>query len=122
MRKFLKPVDVVVVLVVLLCSLLISLLYTDSNAHFAMIYVNGKEYGRYNLNNEKKQVVEISTGYGYNVVVIENKKVSVSETSCKDKVEINAGEISRPGQSLVCLPNRLVVTVEGRIHTDATTF
>lgn len=122
MRKYIKPVDIIVVAFIIICSLIITYFFTYDGAHYAVIYVNGSEFGRYNLYNEKKQEVKISTEYGSNVVVIDKQKVWVSETSCKDKVEVNAGMISRPGQSLVCLPNRLVITVEGRILTDATAF
>ncbi len=122
MRKFIKPVDLLVVLVVVICSLLTTHMFAADGTQYAVIYVNGKEYGRYSLDNNQLQEIEVATEYGRNVIVIENKNVSVKESDCKDKVEINAGSISRGGQSLVCLPNRLVVTVEGRIQTDATAF
>ena len=122
MIKFIKVLDVIVVAVILICSLIVTLSLADDGAEYAVIYVNGNEYGRYSLDSDKKQIVDVSTEYGHNVVVIDKQKVFVTETDCMDKVEIAAGEISKPGQSLVCLPNRLVITVEGRIITDATAF
>ena len=120
MRKFIKPVDLIVVFIVLISSFLITCLFSSGVAQNVVIYVNGNEYGRYNI--ESKQIIEVETEYGRNVVNIDNKSVWVSETNCKDKVEINAGSISKSGQSLVCLPNRLVVAIEGRTKTDATAF
>ena len=48
----------------------------------------------------------------YNVVVISGGTVSVTEASCKNQVCVKHGAISRPGESIVCLPNRLVVRIE----------
>lgn len=120
MRKLIKPVDLIVILLVIACSLIVTQMYAYDGAKYVVIYTDGKEFGRYSIENN--QTIEVSTDYGRNVVVIENNIVRVSETTCKDKVEINAGEISRGGQSLVCLPNRFVVTIEGGIQTDATAF
>lgn len=49
----------------------------------------------------------------YNIVEISGGRVSVSESSCKNQVCVRHGSISGPGQSIVCLPNRLVVSIEG---------
>ena len=48
----------------------------------------------------------------YNVVEIKDGKVSVTEASCKNQVCVRHGAISGPGESIVCLPNRLVVRIE----------
>ena len=48
----------------------------------------------------------------YNVVEIKDGKVSVTEASCKNQVCVRHGAISRSGESIVCLPNRLVVRIE----------
>ena len=122
MKKYIKLLDIIVVSIILVCTLAVTGLYAYDGAEYAVIYVNGNEYGRYSLGNPDRQTIDVYTEYGYNIVIVEDKKVWVSESDCKDKIEINAGKISRSGQSLVCLPNRLVVTVEGRILTDATAF
>lgn len=122
MRKFIKPFDLVVILVVLACSFSVTWLFASNGTQYAVVYVNGAEYGRYNLEETQSRTVEVTTEFGRNVVVIDNKNVWISDTTCKDKVEVNAGKINHSGQSLVCLPNRLVVTIEGRIQTDATAF
>lgn len=49
----------------------------------------------------------------YNIVEIKDGKVSVTAASCKNQVCVRHGAISAPGESIVCLPNRLVVSIEG---------
>lgn len=48
----------------------------------------------------------------YNVVEISGGSVRVSEASCKNQVCVHHSSISRPGESIVCLPNRLVVRID----------
>jgi hypothetical protein len=48
----------------------------------------------------------------YNVVQISSGKVRVSEASCKNQVCVHHSAISRSGESIVCLPNRLAVRIE----------
>ena len=49
----------------------------------------------------------------YNIVEISGGSVSVTKASCKNQVCVRHGKISHTGESIVCLPNRLVVTIEG---------
>ena len=48
----------------------------------------------------------------FNEVVIKGGEVYVSEASCKNQICVKRGHISKAGESIVCLPNRLVVRIE----------
>lgn len=48
----------------------------------------------------------------YNIVNISGSKVSVTGSSCRNQVCVKHSHISREGESIVCLPNRMVVTIE----------
>ncbi len=50
---------------------------------------------------------------GTNLLVIKDKKAYIEEASCPDGLCINMGKIESSGQSIVCLPNRVVVSIEG---------
>ena len=50
----------------------------------------------------------------YNTVEIKDGKVSVSEASCKNQICVKHSSISHSGESIVCLPNRLVVRIDSR--------
>ncbi len=53
------------------------------------------------------------TERGYNIVKIEDGTVTVSEASCPDKICVNHRPISKTGETIVCLPNKLVVEIVG---------
>ena len=75
----------------------------------AVVTVEGREIGRYPL---KKNGTFPLNG-GSNTLVVENGEAWVSEANCPDKVCMGMGKISRNGEFIACLPNRLLVVVEG---------
>ena len=62
-------------------------------------------------------VEEIDTwidGYqgGQNHLVIQDGCARIEEADCPDKLCVKQGTVSESGESLVCLPNRVVVAVK----------
>ena len=55
--------------------------------------------------------LQIGEGEHSNTLVIENGGAYVSQASCPDHVCIHRGVIRYDGETIVCLPNKLVVTV-----------
>ncbi|MBQ7040051.1 MAG: NusG domain II-containing protein [Clostridia bacterium] len=108
-----KKGDILICILVFMLGIL--LLFTQFNAGIAdtvEIYSGGNLYGEYDLHTDNTIIVKSS--YGQNTVCIENDYVYVSESDCDDKNEIFQGKINREGQTLICLPNRLIVAVKGR--------
>ena len=54
---------------------------------------------------------KIETKYGTNVVSVKDKAVFVSNADCPDKICVKHREISRVGETIVCLPHKLVVEI-----------
>jgi len=50
---------------------------------------------------------------GYNKVLVEHGRISVIEADCPDKLCIKQGPIETDAIPIVCLPHRLVITIEG---------
>lgn len=70
------------------------------------ITVAGEVYGTYSL--EKNQVIKIQDT---NVCEIKDGKVKMTEASCPDHVCIRQGTIDAPGETVVCLPNKVVLEI-----------
>ena len=107
----------------LLLSSLLALFYLGffsggEKGNVAIVEVNGKEYGRYDLGEKEPKPLAIKTEFGYNNIMIEDGKVWVTESDCPDGLEIREGVISHSGEMLVCLPNRLVIRILGRKEVD----
>lgn len=77
------------------------------------VTVDGVLFGEYSLSTDR--TVEIQTGEHQdqlNLLVIENGQARVVEASCPDGICAAHKPISRSGESIVCLPHRVVVTVK----------
>ncbi|MBD5084726.1 MAG: NusG domain II-containing protein [Clostridiales bacterium] len=62
--------------------------------------------------------VALGEGEHTNTLVIENGTARVVEASCPDQICVNQGAVRYAGESIVCLPHKLVVTVEGGQAND----
>lgn len=59
---------------------------------------------------------------GENVVIVKDGKVCIARADCPDETCVKMGWVSEVGDTIVCLPHRLVVTVTGGEETsDAVT-
>ena len=76
----------------------------------AIVTVDGKEYGTYNLS--KDQTIEIKQKTTVtNVLVIADGEIFMQDATCPDKLCEKQGRKSRDKETIVCLPNKVVVTV-----------
>ena len=50
---------------------------------------------------------------GTNILVIEDGRAYLIDANCPDKLCVHQGKISRTGEVITCLPNKLTVTVFG---------
>lgn len=76
------------------------------------VTVDGEVYGVYSLS--ENITCEIRTGKNdesINRFVIADGKVYMQDASCPDGICVAHRPIFRDGESIVCLPNRVVVTV-----------
>ena len=74
-----------------------------------IVRVNGEEVQRYSL----YQNGTYPLNGGSNILVIEDGRAYLSDANCPDKLCVHQGKISRTGEVITCLPNKLTVTVFG---------
>ncbi len=98
-----------VIIVAVLVFFIIGLI--AENGDSVRIEKDGKLYAEYPLNEDR--TVKIEDAGGYNLLIIEEGKVFIKEASCPDKLCVNQGAASKNGETIVCLPNKTVVTVRG---------
>ena len=76
-----------------------------------VIYRDGEEIHRFELMNETHLSMEYLEGQE-NDIDIKGGKVSVTFATCPDQICVKQGEISEAGETIVCLPHKLVVEIE----------
>ncbi len=84
------------------------------------VTVDGRLYGVYSLS--ENTTVDIRTGENgahLNRLIIKDGKAYVEEATCPDGICAAHRPIYRDGESIVCLPNRVVITVHTEGNGDA---
>lgn len=76
-----------------------------------VITKNGEVYGTYSL--EKEQIIEIKDKDGKvtNTLIIKDQKADMKSADCPDRLCVKQKAISLENENIVCLPNKVVVTV-----------
>ena len=88
-------------------------LFGNSKEQKLRITVSGEEYGTYSL--EEDQVIKVGDT---NICEIKDKKVSMLSADCPDQLCIHQRSIQLQGETIVCLPNKVVLEITGTRQTD----
>lgn len=62
----------------------------------------------YDQSIDKDQTVDT----GSNVVIIKNNIVYMKSANCKNQICVKSGKISKKGEKIVCLPNKVMVEIK----------
>ena len=106
----------IVVLLILGGSLALFLYATRRSGGYVSVQVDGGTVMELPLDEDTRLV--LGEGAHTNTLVIQDGAARVVEASCPDQICVNHGAIRYEGESIVCLPHRLVVTVEGGAPSD----
>ena len=75
-----------------------------------LVIISGNEtVGRYEL--DKDQTIRIGEG---NTCEIKEGSVRMVSADCPDKLCVKSHGISKPGESIVCLPNNVILKITGQ--------
>ena len=77
------------------------------------IVVDGEVYAEYPLEQDREIQIDYDKSEGFNVLIIENGEAVVKEADCPDKLCVKQKAVSKNGESIVCLPHKLVITIVG---------
>lgn len=114
---------VIIAFVAVLCAALFFGFFKGGGENIAVIEIEGKVYGRYRLSEYiEPEIIEINTVYGYNKVQISKEGARVIDADCPDKIDVKRGLVKAQGESIVCLPHRLVIYIEGEGGYDAVSY
>ena len=99
-----------IALIIIAVIVLAIWLFPSQGGDVVSVYVDGELKETISLNKDSETLIE--SEYGKNRVIIRDGKVFVTDADCPDKL-CEKSKISKSGSSIVCLPNRLSVMIEG---------
>ena len=106
-----KKNDWILVAVILVLAGIGFLIYTNlgrQTAGIVKVTVDGEVFGTYSL--KKEQEVEINDT---NRLIIEDGQVDMIEADCPDQICVDHKTISKNKETIVCLPNKVIVEIVG---------
>lgn len=109
-RKLITIIDVVIIVFVVVFSLAFSMSLFKNQGTVAIVSVNDKV--KYELPLSVNTHKTITTEHGYNKILVKNGKISVLSADCRDGICISRGEINKKGQSIVCLPHKMIIEIK----------
>lgn len=114
MKHILLKADAVLFICVIIAGIFGLLIFSGGGtAQGAIIRKNGETVMQVNL--DKDEVIRVE-----NVTLeVQGGAIRFVQSNCPGQQCVHAGFISRPGSSMVCLPNRISVTLLGQSEVDA---
>jgi hypothetical protein len=107
--------DIILVVVILVLSLAFYFIYrafNSSNELVCKIYQDQELKYEIALDHSEEIIIDIDDDKI--IIEIDKTGVYVKESSCEDKICVNQGKITRGGQIITCLPNKVYIKLEGK--------
>lgn len=112
--KFITKFDIILIVILFIGIFSFNFLFFKAtnvvydNAK-VVVYYKDEVYKTFPLDVDKK--ITISTEIGENTIEISDNYVKMIDADCKDKYCVNESHIHYNNQTIVCLPNKIVVTI-----------
>ena len=112
--KLIKPGDwLIIIMFFFLILASAKLLWDFPQGQYLEIYKNNEILATYSLNQKLKK--EIYNTKGVTEVIIDNGKVRFSTSPCPKKYCIHQGWINKANQIIICIPNKISISIVGGI-------
>ncbi len=108
----------IIILTVCLAACLIALLHPQEGTGMLVIHSPDAVY-RYSL--EQDRTVEIEGLEGITEIKIEDGSARVISSPCRNRICMR-GSVSQYPDTLACLPNGVIISVEGESDVDAESY
>ncbi len=112
-KRFLRN-DILLVSAILVIALVAFVIFkfTMRDGAYVTVSVDGEEKYCYSLSKDfTTDIITGENGEYSNTLVIKDGKAYVSGADCPDKVCVNHKAISKTGETIVCLPHKVVISV-----------
>ena len=114
-RKKVTVLDLVLI-TVLICTALFIIIHQNrpSDGELNVVVMKNSEVVFSENLSDISEKNEICVDEEFNVIIcIEADGVYVKNSDCTDKICVNTGKITKPGQAIVCLPAHVSVELRG---------
>lgn len=113
MFKIIKKADIVLAVFLIAVGLGMSyfLSFGQVTGQELVVTADGEKFGSWILTEDRE--ISIERDGHINKITIKGGVVSMSFSDCHGQDCVQQGEISKTGESIICLPHKLVLEIEG---------
>lgn len=121
-----KKWDIIIIVLLILFSFLPQIIWSTSTKStnqntYAYISVHGAFYKKIPLSSHiGTDDFTIKTKYGFNTIRVSKNSIQIIDADCKDKICIKEGKISKPGETIACLPHKLLIEIKSSSKKEKT--
>ena len=112
--------DIILAVVIVLfatAGLLLSAYY-KTTGDVVIVKVDGAEAERFLISENVEKTIFTDGEKGENILVIENGIAYIKSANCRDKICVEHKPVSKTGESIVCLPHKVVVEIASASDED----
>ncbi len=102
-----KKGDILVIASVLVLALASGLFFILGGSSGQRVIISQNNEELYSLSLNENKTVELSG----NTVEIKNGRVEIKNATCKDRLCVKHKAIENKGESIICLPNKVIVEI-----------
>ncbi len=118
--RMLKPFDIVIIALLITISFIPLTVFSTTKSIeagdevVAVITQDGEIIREITLtgHEENEQFVIKGKGNQYNLMEIDNEQIRIKEDNSPDQVGVKMGWKKNPGETIVCLPHKLLVEIQ----------
>lgn len=82
-----------------------------------VVKIDGNDHKEFLLSEDVDYTIGFEDGR-YNKLVIKDGFAKIIEASCPDKICVNHQKIQKLGETIVCLPNKVMIEIESEDISD----
>jgi hypothetical protein len=122
-----KRSDRITAVVILVAAVLVMVSWIVSHhtpGVLAVVRIDGKVVATVDLTSRDPQTLHLTGALGPLVIVADGTgSIRVTESTCPDQVCVRTVPARSPGDQIICVPNHMVITVEGKgVGIDALAY
>lgn len=88
---------------------------------YAVVKVQGEVRKEIRLTKGEENSFMVEGKVGPVMIEVRDKKVRIAESSCPQQICVRRSWISAPGESIICVPNEIVIYIDVPAPVDAIT-
>lgn len=115
-----KKNDIILVTILLILAIVsynvIKYINNENGAQIQVV-IDGEVSETFPLDEDITYKIIISST-DYNLLIIKDGAASIIEATCPDELCVKQKEITKNGESIICLPNEIVIRVVGDVENS----